>query len=500
MDSYMFNPERAYNEIKAHWEKWAKSVNAKGWIVGISGGKDSSVVAALAAKIFGYDHVLGVLMPNKDQDDIEDSKAICKHLKIEWCTLNIGKAYEELMDEVVFGALRPYDIKRASTDTITNMPARLRMTALYAVAQSIDRIVLNTCNASEDCVGYATLYGDNAGSYAPIQGLTVTEVIALGDWLGLPHHLVHKTPIDGLQPLSDEDKLGFKYADLDRYIREDIGTPEFKEKINELYRRNKFKTDIVQIPHPNFDYLGNFVRYNNLPDAQDELQKEFDALVAQYKEETGKCVYNIAPRFTTAGDFILWLLHGNLNKFNSGDVNADFDAACKAYMEATGKTLCNCTPKYNSSGDFIVWLLSKQKRDEGLDLIRIEPELRYPEDGYINEERDDNDNPKMPFMVADEKAQDGWVWKLEVNIKTGEVIGWPKEVKADVHYKVCDCCRIKYAGKEYYEYVPNFLAINDRGYGDYIILTIEDGKIVDWSEANCREFIEKVLNKPEEEE
>ena len=500
MDKYEFSPERAYNEIKAHWERWAKSVNAKGWIVGISGGKDSTVVAALAAKIFGADAVLGVMMPNGEQKDIHDSEEVCHIIGIRHCGVNIGKAYEEILDAVTDGALKEVGIAKASADTMTNMPARLRMTTLYAVAQSCGYMVLNTCNLSEDVSGFSTIFGDNAGSYAPIQGLTVTEIRELGEWLGLPHHLVHKTPIDGLQPLSDEDKLGFKYADLDRYIREDIGTPEFKEKINELYRRNKFKTDIVQIPHPNFDYLGNFVRYNNLPDAQNELPKEFDALVAQYKEETGKCVYNINPRFTSAGDFILWLLQGNRNKFNSGDVNADFDAACKAYVEATGKTLCNCTPKYNSSGDFIVWLLSKLKRDEGLDLIRIEAEPRYPEDGDINGEQDDNDNPKMPFMVADEEAQNGWAWKLDVNIKTGEVIGWPKEVKADVHYKVCDCCRIKYAGKEYYEYVPDFLAINDEGYGDYIILTIEDGKIVDWSEANCREFIEKVLNKPEEEE
>ena len=363
MDKYEFNPERAYNEIKAHWEQWAKSVNAKGWIVGISGGKDSTVVAALASKIFGADAVLGVMMPNGEQKDINDSEEVCHILGIKHVVVNIGKAYEELMDEVVFGALRPCNIKKASADTITNMPARLRMTSLYAVAQSLGYMVLNTCNASENCAGYATLGGDNMGSYAPIEGLTVTEIRELGEWLGLPHHLVYKTPIDGLQPLSDEEKLGFTYADLDRYIREDIGTLEFKEKINELYRRNKFKTDIVQIPHPNFDYLGNFVRYNNLPDAQNELQKEFDALVAQYKEETGKCVYNITPRFTSAGDFILWLLQGNRNKFNSGDVNVDFDAACKAYMEATGKTLCNCTPKYNSSGDFIAWLLSKQKRD-----------------------------------------------------------------------------------------------------------------------------------------
>lgn len=278
MDKYEFSPERAFNEIKAHWEQWAKSVNAKGWVIGISGGKDSTVVAALAAKIFGYHNVFGVMMPNGEQSDIMDSEEVCKSLNIKYGVVNIGKAYEELLDEVNYGAVQKFGLRydnsvSVSDDTITNMPARLRMTALFAVAQSIGYMVLNTCNLSEDISGFSTIFGDNAGSYSPIQGLTVTEIRELGEWLGLPHHLVHKTPIDGLQPLSDEDKLGFTYADLDKYIREDIGTPEFKEKINGIYRRNKFKTDIVQIPHPDFDYLGNFVRYNNLPDVRGGLVK-----------------------------------------------------------------------------------------------------------------------------------------------------------------------------------------------------------------------------------
>jgi NAD+ synthase len=410
MESYKFNPEQAFNTISDHWKKWATAHGMEQWVVGISGGVDSSVTAALAAKIFGYDNVLGVLMPNGEQKDIEDAKDICRHLKIEWCTVNIGRTYEELLDEVVFGALRAYGIERASTDTITNMPARLRMTALYAIAQSTARMVLNTCNLSESTVGYDTLWGDDAGSYAPIQGLTKTEVIALGDWLGLPHNFTHKTPIDGLQPKTDEEKLGFTYADLDRYIREDIGTPELKAKVDDLYRRNKFKTDMIHIDGPNFYALANFVRYNNLPDAEKTVKQAFA---------------------------------------------------------------------------------------DNLDIVRLEPEPRYPEDAWINGERDDNDNPKMPFMVADEKAQNGWVWKLDVNIKTGEVIGWPKDVKAEVHYKVCDCCRIKYNGEEYYEYVPDFLEIDDEGYGDYIILTIDDGKIVNWSESDCRKFINDVLFKDE---
>lgn len=263
---YNFSPESAFDRIATHWKLWDKSVIPNRYVVGISGGVDSSVTAALAAKIFGRGTIIGILMPNGVQRDIDDSVEVCRSLDIEFVIVNIGEAYDELLKEVTWRALKPLGIDGASYDTKTNMPARLRMTTLYAIAQSIGGIVLNTCNTSESICGYDTLWGDNAGSYAPIQGLTKTEVIALGDWLGLPQYLTHKTPVDGLQPKTDEEKLGFKYAALDRYIREDIGTPEFKAKVDALYRRNKFKTDIVQIPHPDFDDLGNFVRYNNLPD------------------------------------------------------------------------------------------------------------------------------------------------------------------------------------------------------------------------------------------
>lgn len=265
---YNFKPEEAYNIIEKHWRDWAESVHANGFVIGISGGVDSTVVAALAAKFFGKEHVIGVKMPNGKQTDYADAMRVCDELGIKSCVVNIGKAFEEIIDEVTYCALEPLGIKKASYDTTTNLPARLRMSTLYAVAQSLGYMVLNTCNTSESTVGYDTLWGDDAGSYAPIQGLTKTEVIALGDFLGLPKELTHKTPVDGLQPLTDEEKLGFTYAALDLYIRQDEGSKRLKAVIDDLYLRNKFKTDIVQIPHPDFDYLGNFVRYNNLPDVR----------------------------------------------------------------------------------------------------------------------------------------------------------------------------------------------------------------------------------------
>ena len=268
MDKYSFNPEEAFGRIERHWKQWAKSVGATKWIVGISGGKDSTVVAALAARIFGKENVYGVMMPNGYQTDIDDSYDVCKHLGINNMVVNMGRAFRDIISQICNCISVNFSIQDVSSDTLTNLPARLRMATLYAVAQTIGGIVVNTCNVSEDTVGYQTYGGDGLGSYAPIQGLTVTEVIALGDWLGLPHGLTHKTPVDGLQPLSDEEKLGFTYADLDKYIREDEGTLDFKEKINELYLKNKFKTDIVRIPGPDFEYLGNFVRYNNLPEVR----------------------------------------------------------------------------------------------------------------------------------------------------------------------------------------------------------------------------------------
>ena len=127
------------------------------------------------------------------------------------------------------------------------------------------------------------------------------------------------------------------------------------------------------------------------------------------------------------------------------------------------------------------------------DVIRIEAEPRYPEDAEVNDEEEDYDNPKMPFLVKNEKMQNDWCWQFDIDISTGEIIGWPKEVKAKVWYKVCDCCRIKYGGKKYYDYVPDFLSIDCDGYGDYINITIEDGKINGWSETFCREFIDKIM-------
>ena len=224
---------------------WTKSILEKNHqtkvVLGISGGKDSSVVAAICAKAIGPENVIGVMMPNGEQKDIADSQSLIAHLGIKSTTVNIGNAFNDLCNAINLGVELSYDTK-------TNLPARLRMSTLYAVAQTVGGFVANTCNLSEDTVGYATLYGDNAGSFAPISKLTTEEVMEIGDDLGLPFELVHKVPIDGLQPKTDEDKLGFTYHEVNELIRKGIKGPHF-EKIMDMYRKNKFKLDIVRIPY-----------------------------------------------------------------------------------------------------------------------------------------------------------------------------------------------------------------------------------------------------------
>jgi len=220
-------------------------------VLGISGGKDSSVVAALCAEALGPERVVGVTMPNGLQPDIQDSYRIIRHLGIRHVEVNIGEAFDAMMAEVG----RQLDASQGvpiSDQTRINLAPRLRMSALYAVSQSLNGRVANTCNLSEDWVGYSTRYGDAAGDFAPLGGLTVAEVVAIGKAMGLPIDLVEKAPSDGLTGKTDEDNLGFTYAVLDRYIRtgecEDAAT---RERIDWKHRTNLFKL----LPIPHFDYL-----------------------------------------------------------------------------------------------------------------------------------------------------------------------------------------------------------------------------------------------------
>lgn len=216
-------------------------------VVGISGGKDSSVVAALCVAALGKDRVIGVMMPQGTQLDIDYGYALINHLGIQGKTVCVKTPVNEILEQMNNEGITP------SQQTQINLPARIRMATLFAIAQSVNGRVANTCNLSENWVGYSTLFGDDAGQFAPIAQFTVEEVKAIGRVLGLPEYLIEKMPSDGLCGKSDEDNLGFSYAVLDRYIRigicEDIDT---RKKIDQLHWNNLFKKDIVNIPcfHP----------------------------------------------------------------------------------------------------------------------------------------------------------------------------------------------------------------------------------------------------------
>ena len=226
--------------IRDWFEENGKGCNA---VLGISGGKDSSICAALCVEALGKDRVIGVTMPNGVQPDIDDSFRLIEHLGIRSYQVNVGPAFDALMKEVEEQLGGP-----ASSQTRINMAPRLRMTALYAVSQSNNGRVVNTCNLSEDWVGYSTRYGDAAGDFSPLGGLTVQEVVAIGKIMGLPPDLVEKVPSDGLTGLTDEDNLGFTYAVLDKYIRTGVcEDPATKALIDHKHVTNLFK--LKPIPH-----------------------------------------------------------------------------------------------------------------------------------------------------------------------------------------------------------------------------------------------------------
>ncbi len=236
----MFDALKIKNEcvswIRDFFENNGKECNA---VVGISGGKDSSIAAALCVEALGKDRVIGVLMPKGNQHDIDKAYQLVNHLGIRHYEINVEDAVEGVLKNL------PKEIEITS-QTVQNIPPRIRMTTLYAVSQSMNGRVCNTCNLSEDWVGYSTRYGDSVGDFSPLSFLTVTEVKQIGHLLGLPAELVEKTPIDGLCGKTDEENLGFTYAELDVYIRTGfIEDEEKKALIDRKHKLNLFKLQFM---------------------------------------------------------------------------------------------------------------------------------------------------------------------------------------------------------------------------------------------------------------
>ncbi len=251
-----FDANKKIEEITKWIRNWfAENGPTANAVVGISGGKDSTIVAALLVRALGKERVVGVLMPDGEQKDIEDSKLVVKTLGIRNYTVNIHPAVQGVYEAIgnaqftdMDTAEVPGNADELTKDARINTPPRIRMTTLYAIAQSLPNggRVANTCNKSEDYVGYSTKYGDAAGDFSPCSDFTVTEMRLIGDALGLPKELIHKTPSDGLSGMSDEDKLGFTYDELDRYIFTGIlEDEEKKKKIDRLHKINLHKLQLM---------------------------------------------------------------------------------------------------------------------------------------------------------------------------------------------------------------------------------------------------------------
>ncbi|MBO6241667.1 MAG: NAD(+) synthase [Butyrivibrio sp.] len=238
-----FDAKREIENITAWIKEWFGNNGPKASaVIGLSGGKDSTIVAALLVRALGKDRVVGVLMPDGEQKDIDDSKKVAEILGIKSYIVNIHPAVEgEKKALEAAGVI-------LSKDALINTPPRIRMATLYAIAQSLPNggRVANTCNASEDYVGYSTKYGDAAGDFSPCSDFLVCQMRAIGDELGLPSKLIHKTPSDGLSGMSDEDKLGFTYDILDKYVLTGIcENEEIKKKIDHLHAINLHKLQTI---------------------------------------------------------------------------------------------------------------------------------------------------------------------------------------------------------------------------------------------------------------
>jgi NAD+ synthase len=243
---YSFDAKKAtegvVNWIKDFFKENGPGCNA---VLGISGGKDSSVTAALLVKALGKERVIGVLMPKGEQSDIDMARLLVNHLGIKSYEINIKDAVSGVENEISKTDLE------FSTVAKTNLPPRIRMATVYAVSQCVNGRVANTCNMSEDWVGYSTRYGDSVGDFSPLSNFTVTEVKEIGRYLGLPNELVDKAPADGLCGKTDEDNLGFTYAVLDKYIREGIcEDSKTKERIDMLHTKNLFKLQYMPCYKP----------------------------------------------------------------------------------------------------------------------------------------------------------------------------------------------------------------------------------------------------------
>lgn len=248
---YKFNAEEHLNKCVEWTRQWFEE-NGKGCnaVIGMSGGKDSTIVAAILCLAIGCDRVIGVAMPDEGQG-INDADKICEYLGIKFINMPIGPITERFKTS---SENINDDNFKWSKQTEQNIPPRVRMTMLYAIAQTFKGRVIGTTNLDERLTGYFTKFGDGlACDIEPIEMLTVSEILEMGELIGLPSKWLYKVPSADLpNTLTDEEELGFSYKDFDLYIRnnrENLSTDTIN-RIEERIRKNRFKLKSIEHYEP----------------------------------------------------------------------------------------------------------------------------------------------------------------------------------------------------------------------------------------------------------
>lgn len=245
----MLEKERLIKEIDGviNWiREYVESSHAKGVVIGNSGGKDSATVLALASKALGKDRVLAIGMPcNSIPQDLDDAQLVANTFGVRMIEINLTNPYD-LYEQTLIDSLDNNDIKLINESKV-NIKPRLRMTTLYAVAQSLGYLVIGTGNLCEAMVGYTTKWGDNASDFNPLGNFTVDEVRFIGSYLGVPDQIVHKAPADGLGRQTDEEKLGVTYKQIEEYIETGKTDPEAMAIIKDKYEKTRHKRSLVPV-------------------------------------------------------------------------------------------------------------------------------------------------------------------------------------------------------------------------------------------------------------
>lgn len=240
-------------ELKIHIDKivsWiqecVKKAGAKGVVIGNSGGKDSAIVIALASKALGKENVLTVGMPCQSKEkDLEDAKLVAQTFGVKILEINLTDTYEKLEEEIN----KKMEVE-LNKEAKINIKPRLRMTTLYAIAQSHNYLVMGTGNLCEAMVGYTTKWGDSASDFNPIANFTVDEVLKMGEILGVPEKIIRKAPSDGLSDKSDEEKMGITYKEVAEYIETGKTAEDKMKKIEKRYMNSKHKREKI----PTYDF------------------------------------------------------------------------------------------------------------------------------------------------------------------------------------------------------------------------------------------------------